>query len=121
MVEPNGAPPGFAAQLAALSTEFAIRQGQLLGELDRRLAEQEASVLSEALLREAHDLMHRLAGSGGSFGFDELSRQARALEQAAQTWLLAEQPLREAEWQAWKSGVQSLRRLLEADRAPGAQ
>lgn len=38
-------------------------------------------------LAELHHLLHKLAGSGGSFGLNSLSRNARILEQRAKAWL----------------------------------
>lgn len=113
MAEDSAAPPAFAEQMALLSAEFVRRQGQTLAELDQRLADQGVDV-PHALLQEAHDFMHRLAGSGGSFGFPELSRQARDLERLARDWLAATQPLDEAQWLIWKNGVRALVQTLGA-------
>lgn len=113
MAEHQALPSDFADQLALLSAEYARRQGQTLAELDRRLADQGVDV-PQVLLQEAHDFMHRLAGSGGSFGFPDLSRQARELERVARDWLATAQPLDETQWQAWKSGVRALAQLLSS-------
>lgn len=118
MAEDSAVPPIFAEQMALLSAEYARRQGQNLAELDRRLADQGIDV-PHALLQEAHDFMHRLAGSGGSFGFPDLSCQARDLERMARAWLAAPQTMNEAQWQAWKGGVRALAQTLGAgDGAP---
>ena len=114
MAAEGGVPSAFAAQLALLRAEFVQRHVQTLAELDLRLADQGADV-PPALLHEVHDLLHRLSGSGGSFGFHALSRQARELEVVARAWLQAAQPLDEAAWQAWKSGVRALAQTLDPD------
>jgi HPt (histidine-containing phosphotransfer) domain-containing protein len=116
----NGMPPAFAEQLALLRAEFVQRHVQTLAELDLRLTDRGADV-SSALLQEAHDLLHRLSGSGGSFGFHALSRQARELEVVVRAWLQAAQPMDEPAWQAWKHGVRALAQTLGADAQRPAQ
>lgn len=120
MAAEDGVPSAFAEQLALLRAEFARRHAQTLAELELRLAEQGADV-TPALLHEVHDLLHRLAGSGGSFGFHALSRQARELELIARTWLQAARPLDEPAWQAWKNGVRALAQMLGPDPQRPAQ
>lgn len=110
----------FAEQLALLRAEFVQRHVQTLAELELRLTDQGSDV-PPALLQEAHDLLHRLSGSGGSFGFHALSRQARELEVVVRAWLQAAQPMDEPAWQAWKHGVRALAQTLGPDAQRPAQ
>ena len=57
------------AELAELAT-------RLIGNTDTRQC-----------LEALHQRLHKLAGSGGTFGIGELSRQALALENIVQAWL----------------------------------
>jgi DNA-binding response OmpR family regulator len=58
---------------------------------------------------ELHRHLHKLAGSGGTFGFDLLSTQARSLEQEVQRWQAQNlSGMNEAAWQRLLSGVAAL-------------
>jgi diguanylate cyclase (GGDEF)-like protein len=63
-------------QLETLKRDYCERTRGLLQTLAERLQQQQ----DLALLDELEGQLHKLAGSGGSFGFAELSRQARRLE-----------------------------------------
>ena len=63
-------------QLDALKRDYRERTRALLGALAERLAE----LQDISLLDEVESQLHKLAGSGGSFGFSDLSREARGLE-----------------------------------------
>ena len=108
MAEPGAAAPDFAAQLAALKAQFATQLTQTLAAL---LAQ--AQTLDPALAREQladlHARLHKLAGSGGTFGFPELSRQARALEITAKGWLDGTTAIEPAAWQRWCEDLSALR------------
>ncbi|MFQ2368795.1 diguanylate cyclase [Aeromonas enteropelogenes] len=78
------------AHLQQLSEQFLQRLRQELPQL----AEKARQLLTcsdprEQLLRltELRDELHRLAGSAGTFGFNELGTRARLLEQQTQQWL----------------------------------
>ena len=98
----------FTAQLTALREQFCRDIGTTVDEMVARTNEQEAS---SELLRELHGRLHKLVGSGGSFGFADLSRQARLLEVAARHWLDDKLPAA-AEWAAWKLALQALRQTV---------
>lgn len=119
--EPSQVPvPDFAAQLAALKAQFAMQVGQTLDELTRQV-----QALGPDLTREQlaafHAQLHKLAGSGGTFGFAALSRQARDLEVTAKAWLESGAPIAPLAWQGWRDGVLALSRVITpaaADSAP---
>lgn len=52
---------------------------------------EEVHALSHENLQEIHHRLHKLAGSGGTFGFARLSQQARQLEIQVQTYIAAQQ------------------------------
>jgi len=116
--------PDYAAALAA---QLAQLRGQFLQRLEGTLAtfaEQlsgPAAQLPAAALPDIHAQLHRLAGSGGTFGFAELSRQARMLEVQAKAWLDAGGGGVEPQaWEVWKAGVLALRQAVQApDAASG--
>ena len=110
----------FAAQLAALREQFAHQLG---GTLDEMVARADGHDASGELLRELHGRLHKLAGSGGTFGFTELSRQARVLEVSAKTWLDTNLPAKDA-WTTWLADLQALRQSIAppaAVRQPATQ
>lgn len=73
--------PDFQAQLRALQEAFAKDLPKRLGDLeDAWLVGEDVGARLEAVRRQAHGL----AGSGGTFGFPELSQSARALERRIQ-------------------------------------
>lgn len=71
--------PNIAAaqrQLDGLKRDYLERTRTLIGALAIRVAE----LQDLALLDEVESQLHKLAGSGGSFGYADLSREARGLE-----------------------------------------
>lgn len=71
-------PDGFDEVMALLRAEYlaeAPKRLEALRELLSCFADDPAAVA------ELHRLMHQLTGSAGSYGFDEVSRIARQLEQ----------------------------------------
>ncbi|WP_439825873.1 diguanylate cyclase [Aeromonas caviae] len=76
--------------LQQLSEQFLQRLRQELPQLaEKALQLLTCSDPREQLLRltELRDELHRLAGSAGTFGFNELGTRARLLEQQTQQWL----------------------------------
>jgi len=65
---------------AAEQEEFRQRLRSDAAELDRLRARLRSETPSSSLLGELHLVVHRIAGAGGVFGFDDLSRSASALE-----------------------------------------
>jgi chemotaxis protein histidine kinase CheA len=55
--------------------------------LEAMLAKLAAGDSAGETLSEIHRALHKLVGSGGSFGFHDLSAQARAIEQDLLLWL----------------------------------
>lgn len=109
-----------AAELAKLRRAYLERlpaELSAIAELAARLGGGEAD---RSLLEELHQRLHKLAGSGGTFGQDKLSRRARDLEQAAKTWLSAD--LKATEPATRQRFVEAVARLADAltnDVAPG--
>lgn len=94
------------AELAALTT-LAIGLGE--GELDR------------ASLEELYHRLHKLAGSGGTFGFAALSAGARILEQQAKTYLSNALEARDSPARlAFLADVAALGETVIEDDAPDA-
>lgn len=106
-----------AAQLAQLRGKFLQRLEGTLATFAAQLSGAGADVPA-AMLQDMHAQLHRLAGSGGTFGFTELSRQARTLEVQAKLWLDAGGSGVEPQaWDAWKAGVLGLRQAALAPEA----
>ena len=117
---PDSAPaaPDFAAQLAALRDRYVAQLGHGLDDLVARI-ETLGPGLTREQLEDLHGQLHRLAGSGGTFGFPELSQQARVLEVGAKNWLNTPAELTAEAWRDWAQGVRALRATLDA-RMPAA-
>ena len=97
----------FPAQLTALQNQYAVQLEHTLNDLKRRVAEQGQDI-PRAMLTDIHARLHKLAGSGGTFGFAALSLQAHSLEVTVQAWLenaTAPLPL---QWAEWKAGLLAL-------------
>lgn len=98
----------FAAQLAVLRLQFAAQLAGTLDELNRLMAGRGPDVPRE-LLAQIHFRLHKLAGAGGTFGFPELSAQARTLEAVSKGWLDAAEPAPLDQWRTWLAGLRALR------------
>jgi len=112
MAEATGQATDLSQRLAELSAQFAGRLDGVLAELESRLNDF-ASDPQPAVLRDMHARLHKLAGSGGTFGFSELSSQARALEVTVKVWLDAAGPVPADEWDLWRRSVLALRRAVQ--------
>lgn len=72
-------------------------------------------------LESLNQRLHRLAGSGGTFGLDVLSTRARTLEQTVQAWLTADFGAVDAvQHQAFADAVAALAGTLDPRHAMGA-
>jgi len=107
------------AKLAALRDQYASQLGGTLGDLNA-LIEGQGPQIARASLEKLHMQLHRLAGSGGTFGFPELSRQARALEMTAKQWLDAATPPSQAQWEAWTALLSGLHLTLAVPASDAA-
>ncbi len=58
--------------------------------LDAKLTELQPNVPAREIISDIHQALHKFAGSGGSFGFHELSADARSIEQDLLKWLKAD-------------------------------
>lgn len=83
--------------------------GRLAGEASDRAA-----------LEELRHRLHRIAGSGGTFGLSALSEHARRLEKDIDRWLAGASLPAAAERQDLCSGIAALKPLLAADPADGS-
>ena len=110
--------PDFVAQLAALNARFAAQLGQTLDELNRLAMAHHSGEIPHELLQDLHARLHKLAGSGGTFGFPALSSQARALEIRAKVWLDSATAPPAAEWAAWQAALHALRQTIAAPATP---
>ncbi|MCF7964866.1 MAG: diguanylate cyclase [Methylobacter tundripaludum] len=106
----------FSAQLAALREQYAKRLVHTLDNLLSRVKGKGADI-APIILSELHADLHKLAGSGGTFGFFELSRQARILEVAVKVWLDDLSVLEAAQWEAWKNDLSALQQAFMTDAA----
>jgi diguanylate cyclase (GGDEF)-like protein len=107
--------------LQQLGEQFALRLREELPQLaDKAEQLQRAADPSEQLhhLGELRDQLHKLSGSAGTFGFTDLGRRARELEQQSRQWLSSLQ----LQQQGLQSFIQDLQQLAESPQpasAPG--
>ena len=105
-------------QLARLRQEYRERLSKELLAL-RALGESLGSPGSHGrTLESLHLRLHKLAGSGGTFGLPGLSAGARALEHKSLAWLHAgDGPVPQAEHQAFLAGLDALAEICASDEA----
>lgn len=111
MPEVDPLAPDFSTRLAVLNARFAGQLGPTLEELITRVQTLGPDLTREQL-EALHTRLHKLAGSGGTFGLPELSRQAHALEVTAKDWLESAAPVAPAAWQVWRDGVLALHQTI---------
>lgn len=104
----------FAARLAALREQYVERLERNLDDLVKRASGQQADI-GLTILAELHASLHKFAGSGGTFGFSELSRCARILETSVKVWLDEASVPSAEHWEAWKADLSALRQTLSID------
>ena len=78
------------AELAALRDAYLARLPQEIAELNTLAADLGQPMDARQRLDALHQRLHKLAGSGGTFGLTDLSRQAQGLESTVQGWLGAD-------------------------------
>lgn len=76
-----------AELLAQQRADYRARLPGQLAELGALVEGLAADGFCDVILTELHSRLHKLAGSGGTFGFKALSSHARALEQQVAGWL----------------------------------
>ena len=76
-----------AAELAKLREDYLAKLPAELAELAQTAAALQGRKDERAAMEDLHHRLHRLAGSGGTFGLDALSAQSRALEKIIKAWL----------------------------------
>lgn len=74
------AAPSFQERFAALGREWRAQLPARLADVQSRSAACRCAPDDAGALEELHRLVHTLAGSAGTFGLDELSVRARAME-----------------------------------------
>lgn len=107
----------FAQELLSLNAEYGAHLGNTLDSLCSKINQLDCN-LSRGVLQELHTQLHKLAGSGGTFGFPALSKQSSTLEITAQGWLDQEAPPTPPQWQAWCDGIYALHNTLVATKTP---
>ncbi|MBK6999860.1 MAG: diguanylate cyclase [Rhodoferax sp.] len=79
-----------SARLAKLSNDYLAGLPLEINELSVLAQALVDQVDARPLLVDIHRRLHKLAGSGGTFGLHDLSRAAAALEASTQIWLAAD-------------------------------
>jgi hypothetical protein len=102
----------FATRLAILGEQYAKRTRNILDDLVVRVEGLGVDIVDEITLVNLHASLHKLAGSGGTFGFSKLSCQARLLEVTVKSWLDDAGIPDSAQWEAWKVSLSALRQTL---------
>ncbi len=100
------------AELAKLRDSYLEK---LPADLDAlaQLALKLPATAERAQLEEIHLRLHKLAGSGGTFGLTKMSERARHLENIARDWLEGTLPdAGQAVLREWAAGVQDLSEML---------
>lgn len=69
---------------------------------------------SDAQVAHLHLLLHRLAGSAGTYGYPDIARRAKALEQAWTAWLAQAQEDRAAPYSICAGQAGGMLDLLDA-------
>ncbi|MBT9591838.1 MAG: diguanylate cyclase [Thiobacillus sp.] len=87
MVDANAAIAAVTAEMEKLRRTYADRLPVEIAELTALAEGLTGCESGRATLEALHQRLHKLAGSGGTFGFSLLSTQSRSLEHQAQSWL----------------------------------
>lgn len=92
-------------KLKLLSRRFAERTASELNQYKLRLSQLNTQQYDDQILKQLHQLLHRLTGSAGTFGLHEFSRQSRALEQSVKAF--TQDPDQQRNWGAICSMLQN--------------
>lgn len=77
-------------QLAQLRASYLARLPQELADLHALAQRLSQDATDHSSLTELHQRLHKLAGSGSTFGYPLLSATARSLEQQVKSWLVGD-------------------------------
>lgn len=99
------------AELAKLRHQYRQQLSGKLQELELLLRGTNASI-SATDLATLHFGLHRLAGSGGTFGYEKLSKQASLLEAACKAWLDKGEVPPASDWAQYRAGLIALRHTI---------
>jgi len=106
----------FAARLASLREQYAKQLDDTLDDLIGRVSGQGTDI-AHITLAELHTALHKLAGSGCTFGFSRLSRQVRILETTLKAWLDQGRAPEPEQWETWKNDLSVLYRFITQDES----
>ena len=87
MVDANAAIAAVTAEMAKLRRTYTDRLPVEIAEMTALAEGLTSSEAERPKLEALHQRLHKLAGSGGTFGYALLSTQSRSLEHQAQSWL----------------------------------
>jgi len=79
-----------AAEMAKLGNSYKARLPLELGELLALAGQLSGSDADHPVLEELYQRLHKLAGSGGTFGFRSLSERSKQLELVIKSWMNGE-------------------------------
>lgn len=112
---------GHDAEFAELQHRFANKIKFDLPDLLADLERLNGTVDDRSTLQSLLGRLHRLAGSAGSFGFEQLGVKARELEQEVQQWLSPESRERyQEDYHGLLQSASALGQLLTEDANPSA-
>lgn len=97
MVDANAAIAAVTAEMAKLRRTYIDRLPVEIAELTALAEGLTGSEAERPKLEALHQRLHKLAGSGGTFGYALLSAQSRSLEHQVQSWLAESSPRAEVD------------------------
>lgn len=110
-----------AAQLNQLRMRYLERLPLELSELSALAARLDGNLSDRPLVADLHHRLHKLAGSGGTFGLADLSRHARQLEQSAKEILSQlDHDGQAIAWREFATGIAAMPATLQLSKQPVA-
>ena len=114
MTDTRDALAAVQAEIAKLRETYLSRLPEEFAELEALAAGLESDEKSREALESLHQRLHKLAGSGGTFGLAKLSKQAHSLEQTAKQWLAGRlDGVGWSEFLGFSSGIANLASCLQ--------
>jgi diguanylate cyclase (GGDEF)-like protein len=119
VAEPGaGAELPWEEELKALRAEF-VEEGRVrITQMRQALGRLEAAPADPPLLQELLRAFHGFAGSGATYGFDEVSRIGRAAEGSCTACLREGRAPGVADFGHWRGWIEALERELDGPRRP---